>query len=565
MLLSALLLAGACTEKDYLNRLESGKTIAVVNDTEVSAKRFTDTYLDHLIKTGGNDTPQKRYEILNKLIRDLLLAGKAEEFGVLGEEHTSYVKRAQREALSEFYYQLTFLDTLSLPSDAQVRAAYYNTQVKVYPSMMYFKDKEDAEVYYQRLEQGENFTDLANEWYDLPQYDSLAGYMGEISYFGVDHDFAEAAFNLIPGAYSEPVRTRLGYYLIQVNNRVVNPIITEDGYNTRYEGMLQKTKDRLMNVKGDQFVREFMEGLDVRLNTDNIAQIYEHIQDLSDQMGAAVAGETIITQKKTVTRGDVNYLNERTDNQTVLASFELNGETLYFTAEDYLFWLPGLSLTEAKQRTMASVGRALRNEVFASLGEQMGLLESDYVQYKTTFADQTYRAWAVKRYLSEMPIEQMAEEEIEAAYYGMNFNQVKEARFSGWVIERNSMDEVREIKAKIERGADPSSFQGYTGYENEDVKGEYKLWSYMFKVPINTSTIVNTNDRFYLIFARNRNMERYELDEVRDKVVQKMSPYYNMLKEAEVLLENASIQVDTTAFVELMEHFNEPSLTGARR
>ncbi|HCD51285.1 MAG TPA: hypothetical protein DEQ34_02470 [Balneolaceae bacterium] len=558
-------LSCSSNQEETKTKLDEGERIATVNDYEISALRFEDSYIDHLLKTGANDTRNERYGQLESLIQDLLLAEKADDYQLLDDEYDQYVDQARRMALSNYWYQTAFLDTLSVPTDDQVRAAFFNTKVQLYPRQLYFKDKAQADEYYERLESGEDFVDLANELYQTTEYDSLAGSMGEISYFGVDHDFAEAAFALRAGEYSKPVRTRLGYYIIKVDNRVTQPIITEDEYKVKRSGMLQKTKQRIMNVKGDEFVRNFMESLDVQINADHIAEVYESLMELSSSLEGEVSGENVITQKGSVTRSDVTFMKENTDETNILASYSLNGETQYFTAEDYFFWLPQLSFAEARNRTMASVGRALRNEVFAQLGEEAGLGDSEYVQFKMEQAAQAYKTWAVKRYLSEQPVGDISEEQLETAFYAMGYNKFKSASFTGWVITRDTFEEIEQVKQQIESGTAPSGFENYFEYQNEDLRNLYSVQQYAVKVPLKQISIVNTNDKFYAMYAENRTISRYTFSEVRDQVEEKVAKYYNIVEQLKELQANADIQIDTTAFEALMEHFNDPSLTGRRR
>lgn len=541
---------------------DQGAPVAWVNDVEITALRFEESYLNHLLKTGANDTRQERYSHLQTMIQDFLLAEKAEAYGLLDEEYQLYVEQARQKAMADYYYQRSFLDTLSLPTEAQIRAAFFNTKVKVYPRMLYFKDKTQADEYYSRLQNGEDFVDLANELYQLPEYDSLAGYMGEISYFGVDHDFAEAAFGLRAGEFSEPFRTRLGYYIVKLDNRVTQAIITEDEYQQKREGMLQKTKERLMNVKGDEYVRNVMESLNVQLNTNHVAGLFELINEISGTMEAEASGENVLSRRGGISRNDIAFLKQETNETSVLASYQLNGETFYFTVADYLFWLPNLPFEEARHRTMASVGRALRNKVFAQLGEQNGLGDSDYVTFKKEEAEQLYKTWAVKKHLSEQPTGEISEEELRTAFYAMKLNTLKTARFTGWLIERESYPEITQVKQLVEAGKEPSSIEGFRAFNNADIRKEYGILDYLLKVPMQIPTVVNTNQKFYLMYAHERFTEYNTFEDVRPVVENKVRKYYNIVQEIKNLQSTASVSIDTLAFEKMMEHFNDPSLTG---
>ena len=180
-------------------------------------------------------------------------------------------------------------------------------------------------------------------------------------------------------------------------------------------------------------------------------------------------------------------------------------------------------------------------------------------------AAQAYKTWAVKRYLSEQPVGDISEEQLETAFYAMGYNKFKSASFTGWVITRDTFEEIEQVKQQIESGTAPSGFENYFEYQNEDLRNLYSVQQYAVKVPLKQISIVNTNDKFYAMYAENRTISRYTFSEVRDQVEEKVAKYYNIVEQLKELQANADIQIDTTAFEALMEHFNDPSLTGRRR
>lgn len=68
-----------------------------------------------------------------------------------------------------------------------------------------------------RIEGGEDFSDVAREASDDTGSASRGGELGEVARGDMVETFEERAFSLEPGELSEPVRTRFGYHLIQVD------------------------------------------------------------------------------------------------------------------------------------------------------------------------------------------------------------------------------------------------------------------------------------------------------------------------------------------------------------
>ena len=75
-------------------------------------------------------------------------------------------------------------------TDDEIRLAYAKTENSLCKAS-YLKNKDEIEQAYDSLQSGVNFVDLANEFYETAVYDSSAGYLGPVKYFGVDDVFAK--------------------------------------------------------------------------------------------------------------------------------------------------------------------------------------------------------------------------------------------------------------------------------------------------------------------------------------------------------------------------------------
>jgi len=346
------------------------RPVATVNGFEISVSWFEQTYIDFLVRSGSNDSEVARAAHLEQLIDAVLLA---EQFSEQERDTTAAfretVERIEREELGSRFFETALLDTMSAPTDVQLREAYIKDQSKRVVRHLYFTSAEQARQSYARLQSGVPFLEEAQNVYGLAEVDSMAGFLGAVGYYSVDDAFAEVAFSLEPGTYSEPVRTRYGYHIIYLEDIIQEPILTESAYLTRRQGLSSQYRQRRRRLEGDRFVRGFMNGLDVQVNAPAIGALNDMINAL-DPTTEELAG-------RVMTRIDDSWKQD-VDPETALLTFEWDGELEAFTAGDYAFWFESLPQREARERTAASVGRALRNEALYRAGEEEGLRDDEW-------------------------------------------------------------------------------------------------------------------------------------------------------------------------------------------
>ncbi|MEX2603007.1 MAG: peptidylprolyl isomerase [Gracilimonas sp.] len=545
--------------KPELNKFDQGATVAVVNADTIRSEFFTQAFLEHILQSGANDSRLNRYKFLTQLTDDVLLSQKVEEYGLDDTQYQDYKDQVKRISIADRFYSTTFLDTLSAPTEEQVESAFFNTKIRMYVSHLFFTEKGAAEKAYNRLEKGESFLDVANDIYNISPYDSSAGYIGEIRYFNVDHAFGEAAWSLKAGEYSNPVRTRMGYHIIYVNERVANPIMTQAEFDYKKEGITNRTKDRIMQLKGDAFVRTYMQSLDVIVNEQSARQLFSVLRQLQPVQSS---GQTGISQQveQYPTDAEVEFARNELEPNTILASYEHLGEQKYLTAEDYFSWFRTLPKKEARTETMASIGRALRNQVFYEAGVANGLEDDAYIDYNVDYKMKKYGAHRVKKYLAEQPVDSIPVAEQREAYETFRMNTLKSRSFTGWVIQSKNFEQAKSVKDEVVHGKPPADYEGFQRYVNDDVDMIGDLSHHIFRISLNSPEIVGTSDHFYVVNVEDRNTVENTFEDVQDELLSRMEKSYNIFKEIKELRAEADISVDTTAFENLMKHYDEPGL-----
>jgi parvulin-like peptidyl-prolyl isomerase len=393
---------------------ENVETLITVNGIEISVADFDRTYVANLMATGSNDTRRERWFHLENLVDAELLYREALDRG-LADDSVSQVfrERETKKALGGRFFEKAFLETLQPLTDAQTRQAFALSKEKAVVRHLFYRDSVEANRAWERLNRGVDFLEEATRCYGLSEIDSTAGYLGPVGYFSVDDAFAEAAFALPePGDFTPPVRTRFGYHIILLEDRILTPIITESEYQTKKAGVASQTRLRKRRLEGDRFVRSFMEELDVVVNPEAIDALNAELELLEKSV---VEDEVSLQSPEDL---PLRPLGEgmALEPSTPLARYTIGGEERVFTAGQYGFWLPDLPFPEARYRTAASVGRALRNEVFADEAVRRGLRDDPIVEQEVEFQMRIHLAQRLRQSVRADTANPIDPEELRMAY-----------------------------------------------------------------------------------------------------------------------------------------------------
>ncbi len=543
----------SCSEKAPIDELE--KTLIDVNGIEVSVNEFQSRYVRRLIQTGQNDTKTGRYLFLNELIDNLVLADKSNERDLLDDPiYLKALKYRERKSMIDYYFIDEMDKLIDTPTDEEVRMAYAKKQRKVYVRQLFSINEADLREPYQRLENGESFVDVANDYFETQQYDSLAGYLGPVTYFGVDDAFAEAAFSTNQGEYSKPVRSLFGYHIVYVEFIEFPAILAEDEYQVRKPGISSQVKLRKQRLVSNSYVRDLMSTLLVEVDVENLKILRESIGNMSEDQ-IINATENIEQESNFWDDQRIGSLSESLDNNTILATYLLKGERLEFTFQDYLEWLPYLPFNESKNRTGASLGRALRNEVFYQLADQ-----EEYSNDERVVREVQSRGYDVlsQLYQTELAIEAVSDTtsiEVPSSFkQRLISNKVVQIRASYWKIPVANVKEAEEIKADINSGGLPISYDNYKNIEYRIIDPTNTDYTLVRKGVIGMPVIANSASEGWMVFKLvERDVEDVNIETRVGNLETRYKVYDRINSEVEMLREQATIKVDTLLFDEIYE------------
>ena len=499
--LAALVLAGlvasACGGAE-----DPDPVVATVDGLDLTRDDVVGSYVDYLVTTGQNDTEALRRRHVEALIDAYLLGAEAERRGLDRDSAIEAASRlARRRLIGAHYYESTVLDTLAAPTEAEVRRAYQLGTEQRVVRQLYYTDPDEAAAAFARLEAGAPF--LEEAWALYGTRDSTAGLLGAVSYWQLDDAFAEAAFATPVGATTRPVRTRLGWHILRVEDRLRNPLLSESEFERRRAGIESQLRLRRRRLVGDAFVRQQMEARDVRVNEPALRALQVAVAELEGdpppdaQQGGGEA----------FTPGEQTQLLEALQPQTPLATFVVGGRREVFTVADYVVWLDVLPFGEARNRTGASLGRALRNEAFARAGEASGVADDPEVRHELARTRRLRLADALRQRLrDEAPAD--ADSARLAGVAGRLRLDPRQTVADFWAVRFETRADadaaLRPLRADTSRARGLPGFTRYAGTPLADVPD---LAAAVRSAPLGVPTLASAGDGWAVIAVADRRTE----------------------------------------------------------
>jgi parvulin-like peptidyl-prolyl isomerase len=223
-----ILLPGFAKSKQRIEN--AGNILAVVGKRIITTDAFTRRY--HQIKQKFNlpDNGESRTEVLNYMVEEELLISEAITRGYQDDEQGHFESRRLRiQGLLDAYLDTIVLKNLTI-DEKELKVLYQRLNTKVKARHLYAASRSEADSIYTLLNNGHSFANLAKERFADPRLRDNAGSLGYFTVDEMDPAFEEAAFSLKIGEISRPVHTAQGYSIIQVEDRITRPLLTETEY-----------------------------------------------------------------------------------------------------------------------------------------------------------------------------------------------------------------------------------------------------------------------------------------------------------------------------------------------
>ncbi len=261
----------SCESKDK-------NVLAMIGAKTISTQDFINRYRSIREKMNLPDNGQIRNETFRNMINETLLIVEAETRGYHTDNLGQYEsERIKIQELINAYLRSSVFNDIRIKEE-ELKSLFINLNSMVKARHLYADSKKRADSLYHQLMMGKSFEVLAKQLFNDPQLRDTGGLLGYFTIDEMDPGFEEAAFSLLIGQVSKPVRTAQGYSIIQVLDRITKPMLTESEYVKHRNKLETYWHYRLKKRAAQSFSDSVRNTLSISFNNPVLRELYKLLE-----------------------------------------------------------------------------------------------------------------------------------------------------------------------------------------------------------------------------------------------------------------------------------------------
>ncbi len=214
-LASTLLWAAGCGKSQ-------GEVLAVVGEHEITSEEFNQFYRIRSPYYSAEEEFDAKMLALDSAIVMRLLIQAAYENGLDTLEELARVVLANKDKFLIDVLLKREIEDKSEPAETELKEFFKHLEYKVRASHILVDNFDTAQMLLERIQSGENFEMLAYQYSLDSEAKRNKGDLGYFTWGAMREEFQQAAFSMEPGEVSPPVKTRFGYHIIKLVDKLPN-------------------------------------------------------------------------------------------------------------------------------------------------------------------------------------------------------------------------------------------------------------------------------------------------------------------------------------------------------
>ncbi|NIS23159.1 hypothetical protein GWN90_03725 [candidate division KSB1 bacterium] len=265
----------------------------MVGNRVITKDDFVKRYKYWRTKTGHGfpDTYEFRWQVLDSYVDEQLLILEAERRGYDDDSEGQHERqRIEIQELLNIFNRNVLASHVEI-SDEELKQLFVRLNTKIKARHLYAPTQAQADSLYISLKNGASFEKLAKSVFEDPKLRDTGGLLGYFTVDEMEPGFEEAAFELEIGEVSEPVRTKHGYSIIRVDDRITKPLLTETEYAKHKHKLYDYWRRRKLKKAIQDFSDSASRRLNIKFNEPTVTELFEQFEK---SQGKTASDETMI-------------------------------------------------------------------------------------------------------------------------------------------------------------------------------------------------------------------------------------------------------------------------------
>lgn len=263
-------------------RFGEDSVLATVGTHKIYINDFIKRYEEYLFSTGIKDNIVTRRSILNNMINEILLYYYDDNTEIFNNpEYLKELEWARKQTILAFLKDREVYAKITA-TEEELRDAFLKTNQKVAARHLFAFTDEEADSLYNLLKKGASFDSLAKQIFTDSVLANNGGYLGYFSWGDMDPAFEDAAYNMKIGEISKPIKTKYGYSIIKVENKVTHPLLTEWEFQKKKTHMQQVIRLRKKRSAEIDFLNKTVDMNKIYVDEQNLKTLFARLIDKKD-------------------------------------------------------------------------------------------------------------------------------------------------------------------------------------------------------------------------------------------------------------------------------------------
>jgi len=255
-------------------KLNDDDILATVGNHKIFVNEFKSRYEEYLLASGIKDNIVTRRSILQNMINELLLYYYDNNKNIFNNpEYLKELEWARKQTILAFLKDREVYAKITA-TEEELRDAFLKTNQKVAARHLFAFTEEEADSLYKLVIEGVSFDSLAKQIFTDSTLANNGGYLGYFSWGDMDPAFEDAAYSLNIGEISKPVKTKYGYSIIKVEDKVTHPILTEWEFQKKKSHMQRVVKLRKKRSAELEYLNKVVDMKKIFIDEDNLKNLF---------------------------------------------------------------------------------------------------------------------------------------------------------------------------------------------------------------------------------------------------------------------------------------------------